>query len=423
MSTKKITIFTILFFSLLFISCVFADYNPEKWQYFKDIKIGSAPASGDLIEVALDQDAFNNAKNDLSDLRIINAKGDETAYKLVIEKGTFSQKNIYPIKILNNSFVPGQYNLFVIDFGQSGFLNSGLKILTASENFRRQVEISGSNDMQNWNVLKTDGYIYDYTDRRASFKAQNTTVDYPENTYRYLHVKIFMGGEASLTINTVQVSRISVSAIKETVLAPKYDTYEQNRVSGVIIDLEKKGWPTSSILLNSPDGNFNREVVVYESNDRNNWRLLGQGYIFSYNTPKFKGANLSLVYTESNSRYLKVEIYNGDNRPISITGLSVKAILRNIVFQYEPVTSYRLYYGNNQARFPEYDIEKFFAYLDTGRYTNAALSAEKKNPLFKPEIPPKLPLSERIPFLLPSVLILAVLILGFFVFRFFKQVK
>lgn len=396
------------------------------WQYYKDISINNGPTKGDLIKIILDQEIFNVAQKDLSDLRIVDKEGNDMPFKLIVESGTFSQENIYPVKILNNSYsTEGGYNIFIVDFGQDGFLNSSLNILTSSENFKRVVEILGSNDTSSWNVLKKDGYIYDYTDKIGNFKAQNTTVNYPENAYRYIQVKIFTSGEAPLAINGAQISKITRKEKRETIISPAYTTKENvtKKITEIVIDLDKKGWPTSNLLINSLDENFNREVAIYQSSDKVNWQSVGQGYIFNYNTPKFVGANLDIKYRETDKQYLKIEIFNGDNKPISIDNISVKTILRSIVFQYgADVTSgsYRLYYGNSKADFPQYDLDKFFSYLDTGKYFSSSLSDEQLNSFYQEEIPP---LSERIPYLIPGILTLAILMMGLIVFKFVKKVN
>lgn len=403
------------------------DQKPQ-WQYYKDISIEAGPAKGDLVKITLDQDVFSNSNQDLGDLRIVADGLAGVPYKLIVERGTFSQENIYPVLVLNNSYSKdGGYNIFMVDFGRTGSLNSSLNILTGSENFKRTVEISGSNDMVSWNLLRSNGYIYDYTDRVGGFKARNTAVSYPENAFRYIQVKIFSGDEAPLAITGAQVSKIKKYESRETVINPKYEIIENpaKKISEAIVDLGKKGWPTSNITLVSPDENFNRETVVYESSDKNNWRRVGQSYIFNYNTPKFAGSNLEIGYSETKERYLKIEIYNGDNSPISISGISAKTVLRSIVFQYDINTTngaYKLYYGNPKASFPEYDLEKFFPYLDTGRYFSSTLSAEKINPFYQKEMPPVVPITKRIPYLVQGALVLAIIMLSFIVFKFLKKV-
>jgi hypothetical protein len=404
-----------------------ADQKSE-WKYYKDITIADSPAKGELVKVILDQEVFGASNKDLGDLRITDVTGTDVPYKLIVERDVFSEENIYPVRVLNNSYsAQNGYNVFIIDFGQGGMLNSSFKIVTSSENFKRTVEVSGGDDMASWNVLKRNGYVYDYTDRAGNFKAQNTSVDYPENAYRYIQVKIFAGGEAPLIVSGAQVSRITKKEKKEIVLNPAYETNENSdkRTTEVIVDLEKNGWPTSGVVMVSPDENFNREVLVYESDNKADWQSVGQGYIFNYDTPKFVGDNLDINYSETSKQYLKIEIFNGDNRPISISDLSTKTVLRSIVFQYGIGTTgdaYRLYYGNPAADFPDYDLEKFFPYLDTGKYFGSALFAQTANASYREKVPPVPPLSERIPWLVPGALILAIVMMGLIVVRFMKKV-
>lgn len=402
------------------------------WQYYKNFSFrNNLPSGAPLIKVVLDQEILSKSKEGLGDLRITDSAGRDVPYKLIVERSIFTQENIYPIVVLDNSYsIDGGYNVFIVDFGQARHLDTSnsLNIITSSENFKRTVEVSGSDDMLSWNLLRENGYIYDYTDKMGNFKAQNTAVSYPENAFRYIRVKIFKGNDDfPLTITGAQVSQIKKSENKEMVFKPLYSVKENSakKTTEVVVDLGKKGWPTSNIILESPNENFNRGTAVYESSDKNNWRRVGQGYIFNYNTPKFIGANLEIGYLEINERYLKLEILNGDDRPIAITGLSAKTILRSIVFQREQIYSlddYVLYYGNPKANFPEYDFEKVFPYLDTGIYFDAVLSAEQVNPYYAKEAEPLPPLSERIPYLVPAALVLSIMVMALIILRFLKKV-
>jgi len=152
----------------------------SQWQYYKDISVVGSLEEGELAKVTLDQEVFGSSKKDLRDLRVVDREGYDVPYKLIVDHGTFSKENIYSVRVVNNTYdAAGGCNSFIVDFGQGGSLNSSLNVITESENFKRTVEISGSDDMSSWSVLKADGYIYDYTERAGDFKAQDTSVDYP----------------------------------------------------------------------------------------------------------------------------------------------------------------------------------------------------------------------------------------------------
>jgi len=91
--------------------------------------------------------------------------------------------------------------------------------------------------------------------------------------------------------------------------------------------------------------------------------------------------------------------------------------LRKLLFKYEPSKTYKLYYGNPRAHFPEYDIEALFPYLEIKELPQATLGNQIKNPLFKETLPPPPPFTERYPWLLPVVLIIVVLILLWLIIR------
>ena len=102
---------------------------------------------------------------------------------------------------------------------------------------------------------------------------------------------------------------------------------------------------------------------------------------------------------------------------------SIKALIfqREVVFPVKSGEKYRVFYGNPKAPAPQYDLDKYFQYLDVDSAVYAKLSAQKSNPDFVPEAVPEKPLSERIPWLFSASLTLTSLILVFMVYRFMKK--
>ena len=154
-------------------------------------------------------------------------------------------------------------------------------------------------------------------------------------------------------------------------------------------------------------------MALEGSNDKEKWQIVEfRDVIFSFSTPNFTGSKLSIDYPESNYRYYRITVFNRDDKPITIAGVEATGLLRKLIFNYDPAKSYKLYYGNSSARYPQYDIEALFPYLDISFLPKVALSTEELNPGFKEIVPPPKPLSERLPWLLPSVLAFVVLVLG-----------
>lgn len=395
-----------------------ASFSFSQWKYYKNINGANAP----LTKFDLDDEIFSGAKKNLSDLRIIDANNREVPFKIT-SKAASIDSQLYPVKILNNSAVPGQYSSLILDTEGKGYIINNLNILTDSENFQRNVKVFGSDDMVSWNLLKADAYIYDYTDRKGNFKSQNTAVSFPDSAFRYLKVEISDEEGSPVRVKAVSARQLTASKGKEMERRPGFNSSEnsQRRATEVIIDFKQEGVPVAKIALKTASENFKRGVLVYSGNNAKDWRFLGQGYVFRYKTAKFSGENLVLNFPETNDRYVKLEIINKDNAPLPVSDLVAFSVFREVAFPAEKNNSYRIFYGNDKASYPEYDLESYFKYLDLGGATAANLSSQKNNPEFVPEKEPQKPVSERVPYLFTIVLVLTSAMLLLLVYKFLKK--
>ncbi len=415
---EKISLAVILF--LVFVFTASADFSFEKWQYEKELK---TPAGG-LAEVTIDNEIFAKASLGLADVRIVDEKNQETPYKLVTPKGSLSETEYTP-KLINNSVAEGKYASVILDLGAGGLLTNSLTIQTASSNFQRNVTIYGSDNQTDWQTLKAGGYIYDYTDEKAKVKTQNTTVAFNESNFRFLKLEVAEVDRKPILINSVGVKRYLQEELREFKLSPSFEVaqVEKEKTTRLIVDLGQSGIPTSRLVLEAGGENFNRSLLVYASNDKNStaWRQVGSGYLFRYDTPKFKGENSSVKISETTERYLKVVIDNQDNAPLNFAKITALATYRDLVFQAQAGSSYRLFYGNPGAKAPQYDLEKYFQYLDLNTVQNATLSAQKNNAQFIPALAPVKPFSERYATLLSVALVTMGAILLLLVYKFLKK--
>lgn len=406
----------ILFIAFLILPMVcLASFNINEWKYYKDIN----QTQDGLAKFVLDDELFAGAKDGLADLRIIDNDNTEVPYKVLVGESKTKSEVFYP-KMLNNSFVFGESSSVILDLGREGVSINRLKINTASENFQRNVVVYGSDNSNDWKILKDNAYIYDYTDKKGNIKTQNTTVNFSESIYRYLKLEISDPENSPVRISNVEALNYIQEKAKEVQRNPKFSVNQNDgdKKSEIIIDLGAKGIPTSKLLLKVTDKNFNRSILVYRGSDESKWNFIDNDYIFRYNTPKFTGEKLEVNFSETSDRYIKVVIQNKDNQALDIAGLVSFYHYREVVFQADGGKNYKVYYGNENAGFPEYDLEKFFQYLNLEESKTVSLSVQKNNPSY---IAPKEPLSERNPNFLPFALIATVLILLFLVYKFFKK--
>ncbi|MCD4694173.1 DUF3999 family protein [bacterium] len=413
MFLKKVFLASFLFIALPII-CL-ASFSLENWQYSKEIDFSRKG----LIKFSLDKEVFVKSKKDLIDLRVVNNKNEEVPYHLLVNE---SSKNIekYTPQLLNNTFVSGEKSSVIADMGMGGKIINQIEILTDSKNFQRNVNLSGSNDMNKWETLLSKAYIYDYTDYKGDLKVRDTSLNFGDSVFKYYRVEIDDPLNDPVEIKGVRTVYYEKKEAEKIELEPIFDISENEdkKETEVILDLESSGILIDELSLEVDNDNFNRGVYIYTSNDKKDWKYRNNGYIFRYDTDKFKGKKLKLNFSEIDNRYIKIIIKNKDNNPLKINSIKVFSVVREIVFQTEVGKSYKLFYGNSKASPVEYDLEKYFSYLDESNFIKGELSSQEENPSF---VAPKEPLTERIPYLLPGVLLAICAVLLFFIFKFLKK--
>lgn len=406
---------------LFTVASVYADFDSPKWQFTKEIRVSG---SQNLASFTIDNQVYEHANENLSDLRIIDSNGQELKYKLSVERESRELETLR-LSVRDLAIKEGEYTQFVADLGREGQLHNSITILTNSVNFRRQVEVESSKDAQGWLLVKRaneGGYIYDYS---LDFKAKNTTVYYPQSTSRYLRIRILDKGDPSLKVVGATALNDIYFGSRTTNLTPQVLETRQDKdkqATVYLLDLGARGIPSNRLNFSTSDRNFNREILTEGSNDKNSFSSLGRDVIFSYETPRFSGSKGTINYSEGNFRYLRLTVFNRDNPPISLSNFEAIGTVRKVVFE-NGKGSLRLFYGNSTARFPDYDIGAYLAYYSPNDVTPAVLGQEANNQNFEPVKAAQKPLTERYPYLLPGVLAIAVVVLGSLIARLAIAVK
>ena len=408
---------------------VLAAFPLHDWQYFKIItlpvdlqKEGLVEITPDLVEITPDWEVFAGSAAGLVDLRIITGGDTEVPYKLEISKAERKQTSLDAV-LRDRAYVPGSHTMFTADLGHQGFLHNQIEVETPSADFGRTATVETSNDGANW-VKVAEQTVYDFTVKERRFTTRDTRVKYPDSTARYVRVKIADEGGGPLEIAGANVFFVKETPAREvqwpaTILSTSRDIDQGTTL--VEVDLGTPKLPSHRIAVDILEVNFNREVILQASADRETWRtILSRSNIYAYNTPKFVGSNLAITYPETASRYLRLIIYDEDSPPLSIQGVDVWGLWRRLVFTANPQHSYRLYYGNMEAKQPSYDIERVFPYLVTEELPEARLDPQATNPDFVEKKPP---LSERFPWLFPTVITVAAVLVALLLLGIVRQAR
>lgn len=364
--------FLFMLFFIFTIIPVKADFNFQKWHYYKNVFI-----SGQGIgRIKLDAEVYNHSKPDLSDIRVVNLKGSEIPYKINVHRDYEKTEKFFP-HFYNLSHLPGQYTVFYLDFGKEPPIINSINIRTPNRNFKRRVEIWGSDNAKKWLMIRNNAYIFNF--HTQDYTTSYTEIKIPDTKRRYLKILIWNNKEKTLKIKGCNILRRTVIKAKKDVVSSKIILQKEDKEkkrSEIIIDSEHNNVPKSELTFYIPGTQlFYRIVLVSGADDMKNWHILGSDIIYRYNNSKEK-TNIS--FKETGYRYIKVWILNEDNQPLPIRKVAVMGYPREILFFTKPDEKYLLFYGNLDAKRPIYDIEKLLPYMESARITGK-IGKEKIN--------------------------------------------
>ncbi len=405
-------------------SVALADFAAKDWHYFKQVSLPASAGAEILVGVTPDAELYAGAADGINDVRIVDDDTQrEVAYKVVISEATKERGNV-PANIRDLGYVSDQHTVFTADINQATAIHNAIEILSPTIDVRRKVVVEASDDGSGWIVLEDDQEIFDFTDEKRDFNARKMRISYPQTTLRQLRVRILDAGDDPLEVTGATVSYVTdipAQFVAYPTTAEPFHENDQRQVSESIVDLGQRGLPSSAVNILTEQTNFFRRVAVESSANQAEWKTLqADGPIYSYDTPKFVGKDITITFPETTDRYLRLTIENEDNPPLSVREIEVSGIARRIVFQVSPGKSYRLYYGNADARQPSYELEHIFPYLTTDTLPQATLGVEVENPEFKEEV---LPLTERLPWLLPVTIGIALAAVGAILLRVLVQAR
>jgi Protein of unknown function (DUF3999) len=384
----------------------YAALQTDQWAFRRQVK--TSQAAFDVL--ALDAIVYQASKAQLNDLRLLRS-GTEVPYVLRTLSGGRELKRFSP-RITDRIAIPGVGTQAVLEIRESAAHNR-LTIETDQTNFRQRVRVEGSNDGKHWGMIRRDGTIFDVS--TSDQHASNLSVSYPDSTQRYLRITV-EGWRNPHAIRSVSMSFVrNLPAQREVVaeVAPNVTSDRTTRASVLEIDLGFDR-PFDCIRFEPATGFFSRSVTVSASRDKKKWEIAGFGTI----ERSAGGEQLSVYVPEHWARYVRGEVRNEDNPPLVFSRVRVQALRRQLIFPADASGSYWLYSGNPKAEPVQYDLGTILP--PQVNALPALFGPLEKNPGYKP---PKPPVSERSPWLLPGLLALLVPVLGIIAFRMLQQVN
>jgi Protein of unknown function (DUF3999) len=145
------------------------------------------------------------------------------------------------------------------------------------------------------------------------------------------------------------------------------------------------------------------------------WNKLASDMIFSISVDDQIEQKTMINLNNAGLRYVKITVFNGDNKPIKLASVTGYFLKRYLVMIPEKGVEYKLLYGNPGANAVSYDLGEMIKGKAVDSFGIGALAAQVRNDEYEPYKEPR-PWTEDKPYILWTVMgiiIFGLIFLGF----------
>ena len=381
-------------------------FDERLWERYAEIVTTYDGGNGSLVGVYLEPRQLGevNVGNPFADVRVVTEQRVEVPWQIIARRPENLNEEI-PARMRNLSRTgKGDTWLELLMDGQTPV--NAVEIDSPDNDFSRQVEVLGGNDGKTWNTLRKDGIIFD-VDRGE--KLRHTRVGFPQTGFNHLALKISNGGGRPLSITGVKVLRENDSQGQTYTIAGKMEPPQvnaQRKESSIVVHMNT-AFPLNRLFITTADRNFQRSVEVQIKRDNRNWERWAQGTVFRFDTPTLPESQLAIEIPEVASKDFRLVFKNFDSPPLNVTSAYGEGYRRLLVFKKQAGQKLFLFWGNNLAQQPLYDLAAPVAKQKLDELPMATIGQARPNGKFAGNNA-RLPFSERYKYLLSLVVAIAI---------------
>ena len=322
--------------------------------YFTNVRDVRISQSDQQNYFVVDEEIWTHARPDLADLRIYDGES-QVQYALSEQRGGTSSHEA-AAKILNLGSVGGRTE-FDLDMGDIGEYDR-IRLQLDAKDFVVTASLAGSNQLGAKSATQLPpATLYDFTREELG---SNPVLKLPASSFRYLNLKLSAG------ISPAQVKGAWVYNLQETkavwTSVGSCGAPSQVARTTVIICDSPVRVPVDRVRfrVDPRQVNFRRAVVLSDASEQR----YGDGEITRVRMNR-GGATviaeeMDVSIRGQNSSRVKVTVDNGDNPPLSISGVELLSVERRVYFDPQGKSLFKLYYGDSKLGSPVYDYARFF---------------------------------------------------------------
>jgi hypothetical protein len=324
-------------------------FESEGWHRFREIHIPRNVDAG-TVGVALESSVIENSRPDLADIRVVSSAG-EVVPATITDSFQSDGPTAVPVPIFRIAKRPGKWTDLWID-KKTKSLSRGIVIQTSSRDFVRKVEIRGSDNGVDEYVIHMDGLVFDIP---GPVPSRSFELLHPVNNFRYIHLRFLDGDQPPLKLEgTLCCLPLSPEATaKHLDLRLLENRTNQTDGSTVLVaDLGEKRFPINGLKISTTSPAFVKRLRLLKGSPEepaSSWQPFHEGTLFRVQRAEASKDSLHARFSPQSARYVLLEL-SGAGPVVPVKSLEATAAPRIVIFDARPDLTYRLFYGNPQAK-------------------------------------------------------------------------
>jgi hypothetical protein len=361
-----------------------ADLPRDEWRTARPVVLPAMSARG-LVYLPLDEKALA-AVESLSEYRVVEDGRTEVPYRMALEEGQ-TETRAFSARVISLATLEKRQAQVTLDLGSGAPAANRVDLALIGDNFRSRARVEGSHDRSRWWLLQRQWIVY-----RHESRFEQTQAPIPRNEYRFLRITLERLEGSLPEVKGVRVLGVLTIPRRLVAVPAKLSRSEQvrRRATALYLDMGRLNRDLAEVKFEVEEPAFDRAVTIEVPSParttpgKTNYEWAGGGRLQRLAA----GKAVVLPLQMAAARRLRISIYNGDDRPLTIRRVTLWRMRRGLVFSAEPAHEYALWYGRRNAPQPVYDIQRLPMTTAPAKLPLAGLGLQHKLPVKPPPPPP-----------------------------------
>lgn len=436
----KSRILRLLLAALSSAGIVFAEDQRSRLDYFRELECVSEREEGKCF-FRFDAELYGHVDQPGAGLRLYEPdSGAEVPFRVVVEANTESLPDYrrVPEKLIGFERQQNCGYFIVENPGLAGVAR--LRVITPDRDFDKTIEVEASEDRKSWVTVAGPEPFFDYSSRVA---LRRDRISFPSCSKRYFRVRIGEYAEArelpysrvttdgegtarkversrlerelkvdAIELETPETRRVSTPTLRNHPLSLMERRESARRTE---LHFASNREPVTEVAVTADLPNYARRVVLSGSDDNLRFEKVAEGVIHKLRVGRFREDSPALRFAPVRFRFYRLEIFNGDDRPLETVTVEARGIVHRAEFL-SAAPRLELYYGGTVPA-PVYDLSPVLDRLEEASGTEYLLLAGRPNPLREPDR------SRFFRFLPGAAFVLALFGIGFALWHGFRRIR